>query len=49
VREMLQAGLIGGEPADPDGYAYVIGSDGKARISEKSPLFKEKSVYRRAL
>ena len=47
--EMVQAGLIGGEPADPDGYAYVIGSDGKARISEKSPLFKEKSVYRRAL
>lgn len=47
--EMVQAGLIGGEPADPDGYAYVIGSDGKARISEKSPLFKEKGVYRRAL
>lgn len=49
MREMVQAGLIGGEPADPDGYAYVIGPDGKARISEKSPLFKEKSVYRRAL
>ena len=49
MRELVQAGLIGGEPADPDGYAYVIGSDGKARISEKSPLFKEKSVYRRAL
>jgi len=49
MREMVQSGLIGGEPADPDGYAYVIGSDGKARISEKSPLFKEKSVYRRAL
>ena len=49
MREMLQAGFVGGEPADPDGYAYVIGPDGKARISEKSPLFKEKSVYRRAL
>jgi tetratricopeptide (TPR) repeat protein len=49
MRELVQAGMIGGEPADPDGYAYVIGSDGEARISEKSPLFKEKSVYRRAL
>lgn len=46
VREMVQAGLIGGEPVDPDGYAYVIGPDGKAHISEKSPLFKEKNVYR---
>ena len=49
LKEMIQVGLIGGEPADPDGYAYEIGPDGKARISEKSPLFKEKSVYRRAL
>jgi len=49
VREMIQAGLIGGEPADPAGHAYVIGSDGKAHLSEKSPLFKESGVYRRAL
>ena len=49
VREMMQAGLIVGEPGDPRGVAYVIGSDGQAHISEKSPLFKEKSVYRRAL
>jgi hypothetical protein len=49
VREMIQVGLISGEPADPTGSAYVIGADGKARISEKSPLFKQSSVYRRAL
>jgi len=49
VREMMQIGLIGGEPVDPTGHAYVIGSDGKAHISEKSPLFKESSVYRRGL
>jgi len=49
VREMMQIGLIGGEPVDPAGHAYVIGSDGKAHISENSPLFKESSVYRRGL
>ena len=49
VGEMAQAGLIGGEPVDPTGHPYVIGLDGKARISSKSPLFKEKSVYRRPL
>jgi hypothetical protein len=49
IREMVQAGLIGGEPQDPEGHSYVIGTDGKAAISQKSPLSKEKSVYRRPL
>ena len=49
VREMMQIGLIGEEPVDPTGHAYVIGSDGKAHISENSPLFKESSIYRRGL
>src|SRR5712675_2350771 len=49
IGEMAQAGLMGGEPVDPTGHPYVIGLDGKARISSKSPLFKEKSVYRRPL
>jgi hypothetical protein len=49
IGEMAQAGLLGGEPVDPTGHAYVIGLDGKARISAKSPLHKEKSVYRRPL
>ena len=49
VREMVQAGLIGGEPLDPAGYAYVIGKNGKARISEKSPLFKQQTTYRRPI
>ena len=49
LREMMQIGLIGGEPVDPTGHAYVIGSDGKAHISGKSPLLKESSVYRRGL
>jgi len=49
IREMIQAGFIGGEPQDPAGHPYVIGADGTAAISEKSPLFKEKSVYRKPL
>ena len=49
LKELVQAGMIGGEPLDPAGYAYVIGSDGNAHISEKSPLFKQQTVYRRPL
>jgi tetratricopeptide (TPR) repeat protein len=49
MREIIQAGLIGGEPLDPAGYPYAIGTDGKARISQKSPLFKQQSTYRRPI
>ena len=47
IGEIVQSGLIPGVPADPAGYPYAIGADGKAAISGKSPLFKEKSVYQR--
>jgi hypothetical protein len=49
VREMMQAGLIGGEPLDPVGHPYIIDVNGKAQISAKSPLFKQQTTYRRAL
>ena len=49
VREMMQAGLIGGEPLDPVGYPYIIDVNGKAQISAKSPLFKQQTTYRRSL
>jgi hypothetical protein len=49
MHELAQAAKIGGEPADPLGYPYTIGPDGKTEISEKSPLFKQKTVYRRPL
>jgi tetratricopeptide (TPR) repeat protein len=49
IGEIVQSGLIPGVPADPAGHPYTIGSDGKAAISGKSPLFKEKSVYQRPL
>lgn len=49
MREVMQAGLIGGEPLDPAGYPYAIGIDGKAGISQKSPLFKQQTTYRRPI
>ena len=49
MREMVAIGIIGGEPLDPVDYPYVIGADGKAHISEKSPLFKQQKAYRRPL
>jgi len=49
VKELIQAGLIGGEPVDPVGYPYIIGMGGKAQISERSPLYKQQTAYRRPL
>jgi len=49
VREVIQAGLIDGEPLDPAGYPYAMGTDGKAGISQKSPLFKQQTTFRRPI
>jgi len=49
VREMATSGMIGGEPLDPVNYPYVLGADGQAHISQKSPLFKQQKTYRRPL
>jgi hypothetical protein len=46
TRDLIQAGLIQGQPADPNGYPYVIDQDGKAHISRESPLFKQQNVHR---
>ena len=49
LREITQAAGVAGEPVDPDGYRYEIGSDGTVVISKKSPLFKQKTSYRRPM
>jgi tetratricopeptide (TPR) repeat protein len=49
VRELIQTGMIGGEPLDPVGYSYTIAANGRAQISEKSPLFKQHTAYRKPL
>jgi hypothetical protein len=36
TKEMSDAGLLGGIPVDPDGFPYVLGSDGRARLNPAS-------------
>ena len=48
IRQLVEAGLLPGEPFDPKGYVYVLGVDGKAALNPESPLYKELPIYRRA-
>ncbi|HKV05300.1 MAG TPA: hypothetical protein VJO53_09365 [Candidatus Acidoferrales bacterium] len=36
--DLRESGLIGGIPADPAGYPYVFGPDGKARLNPQSTV-----------
>jgi hypothetical protein len=40
TNELVQAGLLQHEPADPMGYKYVFGADGKAQLNPDSPLLE---------
>jgi tetratricopeptide (TPR) repeat protein len=40
MSDLILAGLIGGEPKDPDGYPYVLGEGGKAELNLDSPLLE---------
>jgi hypothetical protein len=41
ISELVQAGLLPGQPRDPDGFAYVLNDQGKAEPNPKSPLREE--------
>jgi hypothetical protein len=41
IRELLQAGLLRGIPADPLGYAYELDENGKAELNLESPLLEQ--------
>jgi tetratricopeptide (TPR) repeat protein len=41
ISELVQAGLLPGQPGDPDGFAYVLSEQGKAEPNAKSPLREE--------
>jgi tetratricopeptide (TPR) repeat protein len=41
MNELIQAGLIKGEPKDPEGYPYVLGEGGKAEINLDSPMLEK--------
>jgi hypothetical protein len=47
IRDLIDVGMLPGFPADSDGFAYVIGTSGKAEINPKSPLLKKERMYRR--
>jgi tetratricopeptide (TPR) repeat protein len=41
ISNLVQAGLLPGQPLDPAGFPYVIGEDGRAELNLKSPLREE--------
>jgi len=41
IRDLVQAGLLRGQPLDPAGFPYVVGEDGNAELNPKSPLREE--------
>lgn len=45
ISELVQAGLLPRLPADPLGYAYVIGPDGKAALNLDSPLLEQQLLH----
>ncbi len=47
VHDLVEAGMLRGLPADPEGFPYVIGKSGKAELNPESPLFKLEPLYRR--
>jgi hypothetical protein len=47
MSEMVQAGLLRGIPADPLGFAYVFGEDGKAELNLESPLLEQQLLLDR--
>ena len=47
IKDLISVGLLPGFPADPDGFAYVIGASGKAEVNPKSPLLEKEKMYRR--
>ena len=48
VAVMVQAGLLSHVPADPAGFPYVFGPDGKAALNLDSPLLEEQLLHQDA-
>jgi hypothetical protein len=38
IADLMEAGLLPGQPRDPAGFPYVLGENGQAEIHPKSPL-----------
>ena len=48
IAELVQRGFLRGVPADPVGVPYAIGADGRAQLSESSPLLEKKKIFDRS-
>lgn len=38
MMDLVSTGMITGTPVDPEGFPYILGSDGKAELNPKSPI-----------
>jgi hypothetical protein len=47
VNELVWAGLLPGIPADPLGFAYIFGDEGKAELNLDSPLLEQQLLLER--
>jgi len=47
IHELVQVGLLRGVPADPEGYPYVLGEDGRAELNLDSPLLEKQVQYQK--
>jgi hypothetical protein len=47
MSELVRAGLLRGIPADPLGFAYIFGEDGKAELNLESPLLEQQLLLDR--
>ena len=47
MSELVQAGMLQGIPADPLGFAYVFGEDGKTELNLDSPLLEQQLLIER--
>jgi len=47
MRDLVNAGLLPGQPADAEGFIYVFGENGKTQINPASPLFKEQAIQKK--
>jgi hypothetical protein len=43
MRDLVNAGLIGGMAADPEGWVYFFDDNGKAYLNPASPLYKQQA------
>jgi hypothetical protein len=48
MRDLVNAGLMRGLAADPEGYVYAFDADGKAQINPASPLYRQQHTTKPA-